>query len=207
METNGIVMIVMVIGMFVFGGHMLGANTKDHEHHSNPHHMHQMEKEDAKFKVHLKIELPSKTQKQLDRVHSRYFELSEALSLDDEKKAKKAVKQMAKQMKKVNVSKLSETKQKQVSPDVERYNQLIVKMNQAKTIKDMRSQFEPLSNHVHQMVMRYGTQIEGVGLFHCPMVNGNKGAHWLQTEEKVMNPYYGSMMFRCGSQVSDFGED
>ncbi|MDQ8209431.1 DUF3347 domain-containing protein [Coraliomargarita sp. SDUM461003] len=33
----------------------------------------------------------------------------------------------------------------------------------------------------------------------CPMAFDGKGGEWVQSDEKVANPYYGSMMFRCGS--------
>ena len=33
----------------------------------------------------------------------------------------------------------------------------------------------------------------------CPMAFDNKGGQWIQSDKKVSNPYYGSMMLRCGS--------
>lgn len=35
----------------------------------------------------------------------------------------------------------------------------------------------------------------------CPMANKGKGANWLSLENKVKNPYYGSMMLSCGKVV------
>ncbi len=35
----------------------------------------------------------------------------------------------------------------------------------------------------------------------CPMAHDNQGADWLQTTEDVRNPYFGSMMYRCGEIV------
>jgi Cu(I)/Ag(I) efflux system membrane fusion protein len=37
----------------------------------------------------------------------------------------------------------------------------------------------------------------------CPMANGGKGGQLLQSDETVANPYYGSMMLRCGSIDSE----
>lgn len=34
---------------------------------------------------------------------------------------------------------------------------------------------------------------------HCPMYNNGKGADWLSTENKIVNPFYGSQMLGCGS--------
>ncbi len=33
---------------------------------------------------------------------------------------------------------------------------------------------------------------------YCPMYNNNKGGVWLSSTEKILNPYFGSSMLRCG---------
>jgi Cu(I)/Ag(I) efflux system membrane fusion protein len=35
-------------------------------------------------------------------------------------------------------------------------------------------------------------------LVFCPMARDNEGAHWLQKEDAVWNPFYGESMLRCG---------
>ena len=39
---------------------------------------------------------------------------------------------------------------------------------------------------------------QGYGLVFCPMANDDQGAHWIQKEGTVMNPYFGKAMLRCG---------
>ncbi len=39
---------------------------------------------------------------------------------------------------------------------------------------------------------------EGLIVMHCPMVNNNAGADWLQASEPLQNPYFGAMMLKCG---------
>jgi membrane fusion protein, copper/silver efflux system len=36
-------------------------------------------------------------------------------------------------------------------------------------------------------------------LAHCPMAFKNKGASWLQSDETITNPYFGSKMLHCGT--------
>jgi hypothetical protein len=36
-------------------------------------------------------------------------------------------------------------------------------------------------------------------LEYCPMANENTGAFWLSNEKEIKNPYFGSMMLKCGS--------
>lgn len=46
---------------------------------------------------------------------------------------------------------------------------------------------------------RAADQLENpVYLIHCPMAMNDKGADWLQTNQEVENPYFGSEMFSCG---------
>jgi Cu(I)/Ag(I) efflux system membrane fusion protein len=39
---------------------------------------------------------------------------------------------------------------------------------------------------------------------HCPMALDNQGADWLQKDPELRNPYFGSMMLRCGSTQNVF---
>ncbi|MCC5855759.1 MAG: efflux RND transporter periplasmic adaptor subunit [Idiomarina sp.] len=38
-----------------------------------------------------------------------------------------------------------------------------------------------------------------VYLAFCPMARGGDGAYWLQPDDQLLNPYFGSRMLRCGS--------
>ena len=65
----------------------------------------------------------------------------------------------------------------------------------AKDLKAARDAFGPLTD----AVMAAGTaegwkDVEGVRIGFCPMVS----KPWLQKEEQVRNPYYGSQMLTCG---------
>ena len=75
-------------------------------------------------------------------------------------------------------------------------------LQQAGTIEDARSQFHLLSNTLIALAKTF--QLQGrqpILLFHCPMAFDSKGADWLQNKPGTENPYYGSMMFRCGEQT------
>lgn len=91
---------------------------------------------------------------------------------------------------------------------------------------DAHTLWMELSNHIatHAVVAAAGMDIESVrasfekvsygmidlhkGFDHvgdrtfylafCPMAFDNKGAHWLQTDSTINNPYFGDMMLRCG---------
>jgi hypothetical protein len=63
----------------------------------------------------------------------------------------------------------------------------------AKDIKAARDAFGPLSEAVITAV-KADPAAHDVKLAYCPMAK----ASWLQKEEKIRNPYYGSSMLSCG---------
>ena len=64
-------------------------------------------------------------------------------------------------------------------------------------IKEQRSHFKQVSASLKAAVQGFGVN-EKVFVAFCPMADGNKGAYWLSTEEKVVNPYFGNAMLTCG---------
>jgi len=81
---------------------------------------------------------------------------------------------------------------------------LNLEMNATKNMETIRGAFHPLSQ----------SMIKAAGSFHhgstvneafCPMAFDNSGASWLQTAEKIANPYFGSKMLRCGTLKNKFG--
>lgn len=59
--------------------------------------------------------------------------------------------------------------------------------------------FETLSNAMISAAKSDPESFEGdLYIMHCPMVYGKHGADWLQTDEKLLNPYFGARMLRCG---------
>jgi hypothetical protein len=58
------------------------------------------------------------------------------------------------------------------------------------SLKDARSAFEKLSNKAKQLAAGQ----TGYYVVHCPMLQKD----WVQTSEKIANPYYGKEMATCG---------
>jgi len=69
----------------------------------------------------------------------------------------------------------------------------------AETLADIRTAFYPYSQAVVETVEAYGSNDHTSWFVHfCPMAFGNTGATWLTPSEEINNPYFGSMMLRCG---------
>lgn len=64
-------------------------------------------------------------------------------------------------------------------------------------IEQQRSVFVKLS----EVMIEEGTLPEGYMQVHCPMVDEDGGADWLQRAGPIRNPYFGSDMLSCGAPV------
>jgi len=65
---------------------------------------------------------------------------------------------------------------------------------------DLRFAFAQLSNWIIAFVEKSWTsQGENLKKVHCPMAFEEKGAYWVQEDEDILNPYFGSKMPGCGS--------
>ena len=63
----------------------------------------------------------------------------------------------------------------------------------AADIETLREAFLPLSNALLDSELP-----EGYRVAHCPMAFDWEGAHWIQKDGEIANPYYGSGMLHCG---------
>ncbi len=64
----------------------------------------------------------------------------------------------------------------------------------ATDLKTIRETFGPLSDSVIAAAEAHGWKGLGVKQAFCPMVQKS----WLQKDEKIRNPYYGTAMLECG---------
>jgi len=67
----------------------------------------------------------------------------------------------------------------------------------AKDLAAIRTAFKPLS----EALVRLPWPAEYQPMY-CPMFDGNAGATWVQKAGPVTNPYYGTAMLRCGTDLS-----
>jgi len=137
---------------------------------------------------------------QLDPVYSAYFEIQAGLSLDDLAKSKSAAKALLSALNKVDMTLLGNTEHlawMKLSSTLKETASAVT----AGDIRNARTAFEPLSTVVARTVKSFGsTGATPIYRFHCPMAFDNKGADWLQRKHGTENPYFGSAMFKCGSE-------
>lgn len=69
----------------------------------------------------------------------------------------------------------------------------------ASDIRAARSAFLSLSDYLTEMIEHVGTSgVQDVYQMNCPMAFEDRGGAWLQNSKDLTNPYYGSVMYKCG---------
>ena len=72
------------------------------------------------------------------------------------------------------------------------------KISELTDVEEQRTQFDFLSQAMIEAVKAYGVQGQDYYVQYCPMAFDYQGASWLSAEGKVLNPYFGDVMLRCG---------
>ena len=72
-------------------------------------------------------------------------------------------------------------------------------INENVSLKHQRKQFQIISDKLIEMVKNFDEVNSKLFVQFCPMADNNNGASWLSKEEKVLNPYFGDKMLKCGS--------
>lgn len=123
-----------------------------------------------------------------------YFELQTALSGDDLAKAKTSATTFK--------QKLGHGPSHEEAPSLADLSDEAAKVESAPDLSAAREAFHAISKDLAKVVEHVGTSGKtDVVQMRCPMAFDNQGATWLQNSEKLANPYFGSMMLKCGSVV------
>lgn len=128
-----------------------------------------------------------------------YFSIKEDLANDDFDKALKSGKHIKTVLEKINMN-LFEGNSHQVWMNFEKQMKTILEsLNKQKDIEGLRSHFLSLSDVLIQFIKQTGPFEEIMYIQHCPMADSDQGADWLSLSKEIKNPYFGSMMLKCGA--------
>ena len=70
---------------------------------------------------------------------------------------------------------------------------MALKVAEAADIESLRAAFKDVSESIKDQDLP-----EGHVLAYCPMAFDDAGAHWVQKQGDIMNPYFGASMLHCG---------
>jgi Cu(I)/Ag(I) efflux system membrane fusion protein len=146
--------------------------------------------------------IPPEFLETLDPILSLYIDVSTALSQDDLETARGAA---------IRIPDATSTPNHGVLPPDghEPWGEISAALSEAARgigdaadIATARHAFHDLSVAALHMVHRFGVSGNTpLYVYHCPMAMDGAGADWLQSKRGTENPYYGSMMFSCGSET------
>ena len=135
---------------------------------------------------------------QLRPVFEAYFQVQRSLSTDSLKDAQAAGKGLTKALERVDMTSLTGAAHEAWVTEAKGLKKTGAKIAIATDIEKARAAFAPVSEALIAVAKRLGTGGETVYEFRCPMAFNDRGANWLQSENQIANPYFGSAMYRCG---------
>jgi len=136
----------------------------------------------------------------LDGIYAAYFEMQRALGGDDFDAAKVGATHIQEALSKAEPGALSSDVRSTWDEIHKELSTVEERAQASATIKELRAEFQPISEAMLLLERRFGHSSEGTHKeAHCPMAFGNAGASWLQVGDEVYNPYYGDMMLNCGT--------
>ena len=137
---------------------------------------------------------------QLANVYESYFGMQEALADDNAAKAVKAAKNMSKAIESTDMKLLSGIDYDVWMENASRLKEILEKFVDDKDIEIIRTEFHKVSERFAAIAKHFGSAVgEPVYVAHCPMAFENAGADWLQSDQDILNPYFGASMLKCGS--------
>ncbi|MEX0998174.1 MAG: efflux RND transporter periplasmic adaptor subunit [Flavobacteriaceae bacterium] len=149
-----------------------------------------------------KVNLSAKAKKALEPVFTAYFSLKEHLAEDHFENGKSAGITLKKTLEKVDANQF----EKESLDSWTRFSEALAKslnhVEHASDMESLRKQFNQVSDVMVAVVKSFGAPSEAIYVQHCPMANNDTGADWLSLSKEIKNPYFGSMMLRCG-EVTD----
>jgi Cu(I)/Ag(I) efflux system membrane fusion protein len=150
------------------------------------------------------FQLDSEFRKSFAPIQNTYLKLSTDLSKDNCSTVKQIRNEFENALKYIDTSSL---KGKALTTWDDLTKQIHIKikhLSNSENLKTARVRFEPLSKLMIRFTEQFGSS-DTIHLAYCPMAFDDKGAQWLQNEEDVANPYFGSGMYRCGDIQKTFG--
>ncbi len=132
-------------------------------------------------------------------LYDAYLKVQQALANDNENDARAALSQLSDVLGKIKMNQISGDEHMlwmEFSRNLK--DSLAHRMHMA-DIAGVRKVFLSVSDTIVAIERQFG---HAGNLPHriafCPMADDGKGAEWVQTEDRVNNPYYGAAMLRCG---------
>jgi len=145
-----------------------------------------------------RVKVSKDFQNQLKTVFNDYIKLKEALVRDDSNNVIAESKNLLDNLSNVDMKLLKDNEVHNnwmsLAKEIKGF---ATSISNTADIKIQRKHFKHLSTNLANAVQLFGVT-EKVYYQFCPMADDNNGAYWLSKEQKVINPYFGDAMLKCG---------
>ena len=142
--------------------------------------------------------IPEPFKSNLEKLYHHYFDLKNALADDAPEQARGHGQQLKEQLSAIGQHSLDGEHHMFWMNRYEEIDERIEKHLRATVMEEMRVHFEPLSEAFIETARTLGAIGQTWYVAYCPMYDDDRGAFWLSEFEEIKNPYFGSMMLRCG---------
>ncbi len=143
------------------------------------------------------VQIEGATGEKLEQLYTTYFSVQKALAEDKlpSEKTVSDLSQLSKELLQADI--FGEVSLEQLA----KINENVPHLHHF-SLDEARKKFKPISHAVVTLVTEIRGQEADRSFHHffCPMVKQGEG-DWLQAEDRLSNPYYGSQMLRCGELV------
>ena len=154
----------------------------------------------------LKLNIPPAFAGEFRPVLTAYLKTQEALSHDEHKHAQDSANELRAALGGVDMSLLTGQAHVAWMTEAAGMTKAAGDIVASPDIETARAAFALLSESMIVAAKCYGVDQQVVHHVHCPMAFGDRGADWLQTKDRIENPYFGSAMFRCGVKKETIGQ-
>ncbi|MEM7200917.1 MAG: efflux RND transporter periplasmic adaptor subunit [Planctomycetota bacterium] len=132
-------------------------------------------------------------------VFEDYLAVQTALAADDSRAAGTALRALRSAVHRVDAAALRQNAAEHWAARRVEIEQALAMLRPDADLEAMRTALRPLSDAVIAVEESFGhTGAPVYAKAFCPMAAGGHGAHWLQLDGAIANPYFGASMLRCG---------
>lgn len=137
-----------------------------------------------------------------------YIRMRDALAADSADEARKAAQELGERLAAVSADALSGDARRLWNEEQGVMSAAVRSINEAADIETLRRAFSDLSRASLELERAFGHAGQGRRYeVYCPMAFDGAGAAWLQSEERIRNPYFGASMLACGEVRAEFPGD
>ncbi|MDZ7849200.1 MAG: DUF3347 domain-containing protein [Owenweeksia sp.] len=150
-----------------------------------------------------KLTVSDQQKSEISEVLQVYFQLKDALVASDKEQAAKYARSMEERVANVGMASMPDAVRERWMKLTPKLKSTLKEINIKANIDAQRKAFVPLSEAVVSLAHSFGPFEEPVYVMFCPMAHNDQGANRLSASgTRVLNPYYGDMMLRCGEAAT-----